>query len=304
MSEPSTLYKWATALRIWGFVLSVFPVVWGTLLAVTFGGATFKGWLFTAALTAMFLIHHASNLFNDVGDFRKGIDQEVTPSSGGIVRGYFSVQSVLRAAWLMTSAGILLGLWIAYRVGPVILMLGFAGVISSYFYTLGPRPLKYEGLGDFMVFINFGVLGSLGAWVVQTGSLSWIPVVWSVPFSLVVVAVLHANNWRDIESDKSKHVKTVATLLGSEKSLLYYDLLIALPFVLILLFMLPGLPLGEMKMPVSFAVLLLTIPTAVKLHRLAVAGNKERIALDHQTARFSIQIAVFSLLGLGLYVWF
>ena len=38
----------------------------------------------------------------------------------------------------------------------------------------------------------------LGAWVVQTRSFSWIPVLWTVPMSMLVIGILHANNWRDI----------------------------------------------------------------------------------------------------------
>lgn len=44
------------------------------------------------------------------------------------------------------------------------------------------------------MFLNFGVLGALGAWIVQTGTLSRAPVIWAVPMSLLVVGILHSNN--------------------------------------------------------------------------------------------------------------
>ena len=123
-------------------------------------------------------------------------------------------------------------------MGKPILWIGITGVAVGGFYTWGPMPLKFNALGDLAVFLNFGVLGSLGAWTVQTGSLSWTPVLWAIPMSIFVVGILHANNWRDIQSDQAGGIQTMASLLGDTASEGYYIFLLLSPFVIILLYLL------------------------------------------------------------------
>ena len=86
-------------------------------------------------------------------------------------------------------------------------MSALVGVAVGAGYTL----LKYRALGDLAVFLDFGMLGGLGSFVVQTGSFSWLPVLWTMPMSMLVIAILHANNWRDIVSDGDRRVKTMAS---------------------------------------------------------------------------------------------
>ena len=117
-----------------------------------------------------------------------------------------------------------------------------------------PLPLKFNALGDLAVFLNFGVLGSLGAWTVQTGTLSWVPVVWAVPMSLLVVAILHANNWRDIRSDTDGGIRTMASVLGDARSEAYYRFLLMAPFAILLVLMLLRWTSGlEPKMPLTLS---------------------------------------------------
>ena len=87
-------------------------------------------------------------------------------------------------------------------------------MVIGAFYTV----LKFRALGDLAVFLNFGILGALGAWVVQIETFSWMPVVWTVPMAMLVVAILHANNWRDTISDTERRVRTIASLLGDKGS--------------------------------------------------------------------------------------
>ena len=97
--------------------------------------------------------------------------------------------------------------------------------------------LKSRALGDLAVFLNFGILGSLGAWVVQTRSFSWLPVVWTVPMSMLVVAILHANNWRDSISDSGRKVTTALRCWGTGALSSYYGLLVFGSMGLVLGFM-------------------------------------------------------------------
>ena len=85
-----TFRKWLVASRPWSWPASTMPVVFGTSLAVVFGGARLEALRFLLALAAMVVLHSAANMLSDVFDFRRGLDTEVTPVSGAVVRGWLS----------------------------------------------------------------------------------------------------------------------------------------------------------------------------------------------------------------------
>ena len=170
-------------------------------------------------------------------------------------------------------------------------------------YSATPAGLKYHALGDLAVFVNFGILGSLGGWVTQAGTLSWLPVLWSIPISLLVIGILHANNWRDIASDTSKGCVTVASLLGDRGSELYYAFMLFAPFVLILGYIVvPRLAGFGTAMPVTFGVTALGLPLAVRNHgrarrRAAPAQPLDFLALDGATAQLELAFGILCTAG-------
>ena len=227
-ATPSTLKKWLVAARPWALPASTMPVVFGTALAVVIAGARFLPFRFLWALVTMMVLHSAANMLSDVFDFRHGLDRDVTPVSGAIVRGWLTDSQVARGATALFALGAVSGLLLAWLSGRSLFIIGAIGLAVGVFYTL----LKAHALGDLAVFLDFGLLGAAGAWVVQTGSFSWLPVLWTVPMALLVIAILHANNWRDIPSDGVRRVTTVAGLLGDRGSFAYYGFLIFGPFVI------------------------------------------------------------------------
>ncbi|MFQ5485640.1 MAG: 1,4-dihydroxy-2-naphthoate octaprenyltransferase [Desulfobacterales bacterium] len=296
---PPFLKKWSVAIRPFALPASTMPVIFGTLMSVTVGNASFDPLLFFAALFGMAILHTGSNLLNDAFDYEKGIDKQVNPVSGAVVRGWISTREALHAGCLFLGLGLLIGLFLVSRVGVSILWIGIAGVAIGIFYTWGPLPLKFNALGDLAVFLNFGVLGALGAWTVQTGTLSWAPIIWAVPMSLLVVGILHSNNWRDIDSDRAGGIQTMASKLGDSLSEGYFIFLLVCPFLVILSLILLSMTAElDPKMPPTFLITFLAIPLAFKLIR---KGRMRRqplhpldfISLDGQTAQLNL---VFGLL--------
>ena len=94
--EPSFFTKWRVATRPFALPASTMSVIFGTMLAVTIGNAEFHFIYFLAAFFGMACLHTGSNLLNDVFDFKKGIDQQVNPVSGAVVRGWISPEEALR----------------------------------------------------------------------------------------------------------------------------------------------------------------------------------------------------------------
>jgi 1,4-dihydroxy-2-naphthoate octaprenyltransferase len=292
----SFLKKWWVSTRPFSFPASTMPVVFGAVLAYVYGGYEFKPWLFFLSFVAMVILHSGANILSDIFDYQKGLDKVPNPSSGGVVRGYITIREAWIASVSMLVIGTIIGLYLAWVSGPWLLAIGIGGLFVGTFYTTNtPVSMKYHGLGDLAVFLNFGILGSLGAYYVQSSALSWIPVIWAVPMSILVIAILHANNWRDIQSDKAKKIFTVATLLGDKSSSRYYGLLIYGPFILVLfLIFVPFLLFPEMTaMPFTFLITMAALPLAVKLwkkglNRKNPAQPLDFIALDGATAQLNL----------------
>jgi 1,4-dihydroxy-2-naphthoate octaprenyltransferase len=273
------------------------PVVFGTALAVVIGGASFSPLLFFWAIATMVVLHSAANMLSDVFDFRHGLDRDVTPVSGAVVRGWLTASQVFRGAAVLFALGAISGLLIAFRTGRSLFIVGGIGLAVGIGYTL----LKARALGDLAVFLDFGLLGGAGAWIVQTGSFSWLPVLWTVPMAMLVIAILHAHNWRDSVSDGERRVRTVAGLLGDRGSLAYYGFLIFGPFLIDLGFIaIPRVTGGACRpMPLTFLLILLALPNALKLWGRAVRRAAPRrpmdfVILDGATASHNL---VFGLLS-------
>ena len=296
-TESTALKNWLVAARPWALPASTMPVVFGTALAVVIGGARFSPLRFLWAIVTMMALHSAANMLSDVFDFRHGLDREVTPVSGAIVRGWLTDHQVLRGAIVLFILGTASGLLIARVTGKSLFVVGGIGVAVGALYTL----LKARALGDLAVFLNFGLLGAAGAWVVQTKAFSWLPVLWCVPMALLVSAILHANNWRDILTDGEKRVTTVAGVLGDKGSLAYYGCLVFAPFFIDMAFIAaPRLAGGPLRpMPLTFLVVLLAFPSALRLWGRAVRRAAPRapldfVVLDGATAKHNL---VFGLLS-------
>src|SRR5512135_1410225 len=135
------------------------PVVFGTSLAVVVGGARLDAARFLWALATMVVLHGAANMLSDVFDFRRGLDRDVTPVSGAVVRGWLTGRQVLAGAVALFVLGGVSGALIARTTGKDLFLIGGLGLVVGAGYTL----LKPRALGDLAVFLDFGLLGAAGA---------------------------------------------------------------------------------------------------------------------------------------------
>jgi 1,4-dihydroxy-2-naphthoate octaprenyltransferase len=302
----SVLEKWVIAARPWALPASTMPVLFGTSLAVAVGRAPFAPVRFLLALSAMVILHSAGNMLSDVYDFRRGLDRDVTPLSGAIIRGWLSARHVAAGAVVLFAVGSVLGVLLAVLSSPVLLWVGGAGLMIGAGYSF----LKLFALGDLAVFLNFGILGALGAWIVQARSFSWIPVVWTVPMAMLVSAILHANNWRDTASDRERRVTTLAAVLGDKGSLVYYGILLFGPFVIVLtLVVLPRATAASFPaMPWTFLLVFVALPKAIALfgrgmRRQAPRHPMDFAILDGATAQYNLLYGLLSTAAVWLSLW-
>jgi len=205
---------WWRAVRPFSFTASVTPVLVGSAVADHDG--LFDLVRFGVTLVASVAIHAATNLINDYYDHLRGVDTaESIGPSGVIQQGLLAPRAVLLGGLTLFALGGLLGLWLVAVVGWPILAIGAASVLAGYAYTGGPLPLGYIGLGDLTVFLFMGVVIVVGAYYVQAGTVSAAAVWASLPVAALVAAILVVNNLRDIEDDRAKGKRTLATFIGA-----------------------------------------------------------------------------------------
>ena len=103
-----------------------------------------------------------------------------------------------------------------------LVLLGAAAVAAAWFYTGGSRPYGYRALGEVAVFLFFGVAAVTGTAYVQMGQVTWLALAASVPVGLLACALLVINNLRDIPSDRLTGKRTLAVVLGDQRTRLLY----------------------------------------------------------------------------------
>ncbi|MCS7000321.1 MAG: 1,4-dihydroxy-2-naphthoate octaprenyltransferase [Candidatus Kapabacteria bacterium] len=271
------------AIRPFAFPATIAPVLIGSLAAPTID------WLkFLLVLLGTMTAHAGLNVISDYMDWRRGADTwRVLGSSRVLVDGLMSPRAHLALGIVLVILAAFIGAWLVTLSGAAVWLLMALGAGIGVFYTLPPIGLKYRALGDIAVFLAFGPLMALGAYYVQTVALDWYPVVLSIPIGLLTVAILHGNNYRDIQEDRSAGYTTLAGILGPRWSAYYYAALLAGAYGLVLWFALAG------WITLWSIAVFLTVPLAWR--NIKVAFNHARVAfsfLDLLTAQLHL---VFSL---------
>lgn len=295
---PALWKRWLVGVRPFAYTASVLAVLLGAAIA-RYSGCPTRWGLLGLTLLGIVCFHTGANLLNDCFDHRRGLDARVLPTSGAIVRGWLTERQVFRGGVFTLAVGALCGLILAWRVGWPVLLMGAIGTLCAAGYTTPRFCFKYRGGGDLAIFISFGLLTIFGSFYVQAGRFSWLPVIWSLPLSLFTVAILHANNWRDIETDPLKGCVTVAGLLGPERSGIYYRLLVLLPFGLVALITLLGLRPGwPVPAPPALLGVFLTFPAVLRLARTQPHEVRESSCmLDGRTAQAHLAFGILCTLA-------
>lgn len=262
---------WLAETRAPFFTATIVPISLGAVMAWARGEPFHWGW-FLLTLLGGLLMHTGANMINDYMDHLRGTDavnvEFVRPFTGGsrmIQEGLLTPKAILSASVLCFVLGSLVGLYLASVRGWVILLFGAIGLFSAVFYVTPGFSLSAIGLGELFIGLNFGVLMTLGAYVVQTGRLSWEPVVASLPVALLIAAVLYINEFQDAAADAAVGRTHLVVRLGKRLAAQgYAALMFTVYLTLVLGVLLDGVT--------PWALLgLLTAPLAFKATQVALA---------------------------------
>ncbi|ANU25841.1 1,4-dihydroxy-2-naphthoate polyprenyltransferase [Planococcus versutus] len=188
------------------------PVFLGTMIALHY--AVIDWILFLAMLVASLLIQAATNMFNEYYDFARGLDNENSIGIGGaIVRNGVKPKTVLALALVFYGVAAVIGIYICSQTSWWLLVVGAVAMGIGYFYTGGPYPIAYTPFGELFSGVVMGYLIVIIAFYIQTGVVTLEASMLAVPSTLLVAAIMLANNIRDIVGDEESGRKTLAILV-------------------------------------------------------------------------------------------
>ena len=296
--RPTAVYTWLLAIRPATLPAATSGVVagHGAALAV---GAPFRLDTALACLAVALLLQVLANLGNDLSDFRRGAD---TPDRAGPTRvaasGMVTERQLEVAIAVVVGLAGLIGLWLVFVGGWVILALGLLAIGAALAYTGGPWPYGYRALGEVFVFTFFGLVAVAGTAYLQAGRLEPLFIVAALPVGALVTAILVVNNLRDIPTDRAAGKRTLAVLLGEERTRAEYALLLAGAYAVPTALLLAGFGVAQL-LPLATAPL-----AAAPLRTVRRFGERRQLnrAL-RDTARLALAFAGALGLALALRGW-
>jgi len=293
ISLMTRIFSWFVITRAPFLTAIIIPILLGASWVVYKGLVQPFPWdLFLFALFAGIFLHVAANTFNDYFDWQSGADQAnndyFLPYSGGsrsIELGLISEKALFRVALISLSIASLLGLMLAVRSGPGILLFGVVGALSSYFYTAPPlRLAARKGLGELLIGLNFGPFATAGTVYALTGSVSLSDFLIGVPIGLLTTAILWINQFPDEVSDREAGKINLVVLLGKRRARWGYLLLLTLAFGI----MLYWLAVGALPSSIQHSYRILCRPDSSQRIRPAQLNSCKR---SHYTITLSLWFA-------------
>jgi len=216
--------QWLAGARPRTLPAAISPVVAGTGVAAYADDAVW--WKALLALVVSLALQVAVNYANDYSDGIRGTDADRVGPMRLVGSGVAAPGSVKRAAFLAFGVAGVAGLVLAASTAWWLVAVGLVSVLAAWFYTGGSRPYGYLGLGEVMVFVFFGLVAVVGTTYVQTKTFEVSALYAAVGVGALACAILVVNNLRDIPTDTLAGKRTLAVVLGADRTRGLYLLLV------------------------------------------------------------------------------
>ena len=230
--------KWLISTRATVTQLTLMAGVIAGLLALRDGFFNLPLWL--AMTLGIYFAHSSENLVNDYIDYTRGIDED------NYYRGQYGIHPLVHqfwtkkewARWFITAGfiAVLCGLFVLIYTGfsPIVigLFLFGAAILPTYAW-----PLKYWGLGELLIYINWGMVLIPGIYTILAGeipsNLSSI-IMAGMAFGFGFGSFNFGKHIDKIEADKKKGVGSLPVRLGEPAARMFNIFTILLSYALVL----------------------------------------------------------------------
>lgn len=291
---------WISTMRLRTLPLSISGIVLASCFAAYNG--YFDGLVCALAVLTTLSFQILSNLANDYGDGIKGTDnnERIGPERA-IQTGKISPEEMFNAIKINVLISIVLSCLLIFTAFGVkyffltllFFLLGIASVVAAIRYTVGDSAYGYKGLGDFYVFVFFGLVSVVGCYVLYSKTIDHVVFLPALTIGLLSTAVLNLNNMRDIVSDEKSNKKTLVVKLGIEKAKKYHITLIVLAIVISALF---GILYYTSIYNLIFVIAYIPLVSHIK----KVIHNSEPKLLDPELKKVALTTVLLAILmGIG-----
>jgi 1,4-dihydroxy-2-naphthoate octaprenyltransferase len=287
----ATPAQWLAGARPRTLPAAVAPVLVGSGAAAALDG--FRPGPAVLALVVALALQVAVNYANDYSDGRRGTDADRVGPMRLVGSGAAPPRQVLVAAGLAFGVAAVAGLGLAALSSWWLVAVGAVSILAAWTYTGGPIPYGYRALGEVFVFVFFGLVAVVGTTFAQTRSLDGLAFAAAVPIGLLIVALLVVNNLRDVHGDAAVGKRTLAVLIGEQRTRVFFSALVVGAFVLIAF-------IGAARPWALLA--LLALPLAVPPVRVVLRGGRGPVLVGalQSTGQLTLVTGVLFALGLAL----
>ena len=223
--ETNSAKAWLLAARPKTLSGAAVPVMIGVALAyvdvVEYGADSFSWIAALLCLLFAFAMQIDANFINDFFDFVNGTDDAETRLGPrrACAQGWVKLDSMKKAIAITTCAACVIGLPLVYYGGLEMVLIGMICVTFAFLYT---TYFSYQGLGDLLVLVFFGIVPVCCTYYVQLHTFTWQVFLASLACGLVIDALLIVNNFRDRDNDREAGKNTIIVYLGAEAGLQLY----------------------------------------------------------------------------------
>jgi len=247
--DPIT--RWLVAARSAVLVMTFTSATIGGLFAALHG--KFNWTLYILTTLGLVLAHAASNFFNDLFDYRLGLDEEnyfrAKYGPQPLVAGLMDERGVLKYGLITMALAAAIGLYLAYVRGWPVVLLALLGFVSIMGYSFSKRI----ALGEPLVILVWGPLMVAGSYYVITGDFSW-DVFWAgLVYALGPTTVLFGKHIDKYDDDLKRGIRTLPIILGRERAKNITKILLILMYVGVLVLV------GLRMLPITTLIVVLAL---------------------------------------------
>jgi 1,4-dihydroxy-2-naphthoate polyprenyltransferase len=227
----ATLAEWIEGARPRTLPAAVAPVLAGTGVAAWSHDEIW--WKAALALLVSLLLQVGVNYANDYSDGIRGTDDARVGPLRLVGSGVAAPAAVKRAAFVAFGLAAAVGLALAATTAWWLVAVGAVSILAAWYYTGGSKPYGYLGLGEVMVFVFFGLVAVLGTEYVQAEEITAEGFWAAIGIGSLACAILVANNLRDIPTDTVSGKRTLAVVLGGQRTRMLYGALVSLALLVL-----------------------------------------------------------------------
>jgi len=280
-SPRDILKAWWQASRPPFFIATLGPLGLGFTATVKYTGLV-RPALFALVLGASFLVHLATNLADDLFDHWQGVDAGAGIGGSRVIQeGKISPRALGLALVVFYGLALAAAFVIVRFSGRPWLMwslIAFAA-LSSFFYVAPPVKYGHRALGEVMVFLNMGLLMTVGTFLaLAEGRWDSRVAALALPVAFMVADILYFQSLPEMELDRAAGKLTLAGWLGPTRAVLVQALWWPLVWLLMVSLWLAGLA----AWPVLLG--LLTLPLHLRAQKAlgTAAAGADWTSLDRQ----------------------